>query len=194
MKHISFLFLLFFIAAVPYGCQKNEYKIESDTKCTPAPVSSREPLTAVPVSDGMLAFTSVEHYNQVREKVQAAETADLMNWQNSFNFKSAQYYYHEAIGQLCCPDSEDANMPAIAANYAGKISYSDADQDINPILPMVTTGWLVNENGEFKVGPSLIHYSNQFVISVVDGSRTKMNAAIANPVNNPSNGVYVHPL
>ncbi len=194
MKHVSFLLLLFFIAAVPFGCQKNEYKIESDTTCTPTDVSSRELLSPVPVSDGMLAFTSVEHYNQVRAQVLASQTADLMSWQGSFNFKSAQYYYREAIGQQCCPDSEDANMPTIAANYNGKVLYDAAEQDLKPIIPMVTTGWLVNENGELKVGSSLIHYSNQYVISVVDGSRTKMDAAIANPVNNPSNGVYVHSI
>lgn len=179
--------------AFALGCQKNELKIASDFDCSEKTVVGREGAPVVQVTDSTLVFQSIEHYNQVREWVQAASVSALMAWQQNLGFKSARYYYEEALSQNCCPD-EEGNVEQIAALYAGKVLYDSEEKDIKPLLPFVTTGWLVNHRGDFKVGNSLVRYTAEHVISVTDGSTTKLAAALANPVDDVSNGVYVHPV
>lgn len=128
-----------------------------------------------------------------REWVQNASVATLMAWQQNLGFRSVRYFYEDALAQNCCPD-EEGNVEQIAALYAGKIIYDAAEKDIKPLLPFVTTGWLVNRRGEFKVGNSLVRYTNDHVISVIDGSTSKLAAALSNPVDDVPNGVYAHPV
>jgi hypothetical protein len=193
MKLTLHLITLILLVICTSACQKNEPKLKSDFQCTPQNAGhERNDWPVVQVVDGTLNFQSIEQYNQVREWVQSASLETLLAWQQSIGFKSVQYYYHEALNGLCCPD-EQADIDQIARDYAGKVLFDTVEKQIDPLLPMTTTGWLTNVNGEFKVGPSLVHYTPDRVISVVDGNQSKMLAACLNPVDNPNNGVYVHP-
>jgi hypothetical protein len=186
------IILVLITLSFAFGCQKNELKITSDFDCTKQPASDRNGAPSVQIVDSTIVFQSIEHYNQVREYVRGASVATLMAWQQSIGFKSARYYYEEAIGQNCCPDEEN-NFEQITASYAGKVLYDPTEKDIKPLLPFVTTGWLVNHRGDFKVGNSLVRYTPNHVISIIDGSLTKLSTALSNPVDNAGNGIYVHP-
>jgi len=197
-KNISFLCIMYRIILVSIalsfalGCQKNELKISGDFYCVELMATDRDGTPSVQIVDSTIVFQSIEHYNQVHEYVQGASVATLMAWQQSIGFKSARYYYEEAIGQNCCPD-EEGNFEKIAASYAGKVLYDLTEKDIKPMLPFVTTGWLVNHRGDFKVGNTLVRYTSDYVISIVDGSLSKLATAVSNPVDDAGNGIYVHP-
>jgi hypothetical protein len=187
-KFIAFIMLL-----LALGCQKNELKITSDFDCSDKAVKDRDGGPLVQVIDSTLVFQNIEHYNSVREWVQTASLESLMLWQQNLGFKSSRYYYEEALSQNCCPD-EEGNVEQIAALYAGKVLYDPVEKDIKPLLPFVTTGWLVNRLGNFKIGNSLVRYTADHVISVIDGSASKLATALVNLVDDIPNGVYVHPV
>lgn len=188
----KFSFILSFILLLTFGCQKNELKNpEWEWQC-PVPVESRDGMPTVQVADSTLVFQSLEQYAQVRAWVQTATVETLMAWQQNLGFKSSRYYYEEAMAQQCCPD-EEGNIAQIAAAYAGKIIYNSEENDISPLLPFVTTGWLLNHRGDLKIGTSLVHYTPNHVFCILDGNPNKLATAIANPVDNSNEGIYVHP-
>jgi hypothetical protein len=49
------------------GCQKNEFKIESDFDCSKQTVDNRDGTPSVQIVDSTIVFQNIEHYNQVRE-------------------------------------------------------------------------------------------------------------------------------
>ena len=187
------IILVLIALAYTLGCQKNEMKISSDFDCSEKAVTDRDGTPTVQVVDSTLVFESIAHYNQVRAYVQSASVSTLTAWQQSIGFKSARYYYEEAISQNCCPD-EEGNVEEIAAAYAGKVLYDATEKDIKPLLPFMATGWLVNHRGDFKVGNSLVRYTPDHVISVIDGSTSKLTTALSNPVDDVVNGIYAHPI
>ncbi len=186
--------LIFISLAFVIGCQKNELKIASTDSftCPNKVVTERDGTPVVQVLDNTLVFQSIEHYNQVREWVQSTSVSSLMAWQQSLGFKSSRYYYEEAFAQNCCPD-EEGNIEQVATLYSGKVIYDSIEKDIKPLLPFLTTGWLVNYKGDFRVGQSLVRYTSNYVISVIDGSSSKLANALLNPVDDVANGIYVHP-
>lgn len=163
-KRIFVLIML----AFALGCQKNELKNpEWEWQC-PVSVEDRDGMPNVQVMDSTLVFQSLEQYAQVRAWVQTASVETLMAWQQSLGFKSIRYYYEEAMAQQCCPD-EEGNIAQIAAAYAGKVIYNSEENDINPLLPFIMTGWLLNHRSNLKIGNSLVHYTADHVICILDG-------------------------
>lgn len=179
----AILVLLLFLTA----CNKQSFHEPTDETLPAAPTLTAPQVT---ITDGMMTFKDFEEMNKVYDFARLAPTEQLLQWQESIGFRSGNYYFRKALQEYCCELDENA-MNEVRSKYAGKVHASE--DGVAPLFDVGSIGWLTNGEGLLKVGLSIIHYSDNYNISILDGSREKLQQALQNPVTDEAAGIIVIP-
>jgi hypothetical protein len=188
MKHFA-LTLLALVFVVIQSCHKNEGmalgSLFADSPSLLAPIR---------VQNNTLHFATAQEYFETRTRVFSASDEELLAWQKSLNFFSAQRFYLEARKDMCCPQTPH-DIEMLRVKYGDKIRIDAESMDYTPILPLPKTCWMLNEHGEFWIGNMLIKYTEDRLMCVLDPNREKIALAMQNiDFNDSIKGIFVHPL
>lgn len=188
-----FLFLLCFFI---FECKKAELKPEYNYKVEQTPPISigddRSDLyPSVSVVNGLLRFSSLSVYDSIRAKLERSTIDQNISWSDSLGFKSIRYFYNKALKSSVC-ESDDCNASFPQA-YIGKVKMTvDSFNNFEPLLPYITNGWILNTDGNFLVGSTLIHFDENYIYSIKDADFSKLQTAITTKQSDEDNGVFVH--
>ncbi len=179
----AILVLLLFLTA----CNKQSLQDPVDEVQTTTPALTAPQVT---ITDGLMTFKNFEEMNEAYDFVRQAPTEQLLQWQESIGFRSGNYYFRKALQEYCCELDENA-LNEVQSKYTGKVRASE--DGVAPLFDVGSIGWLTNGEGLLQVGLSIIHYSDNYNISILDGSREKLQQALQNPVTDEAAGIIVIP-
>jgi|GEM_PF-952849 len=193
---LPLMFLLFLVTS----CSKNELLVTPyGSEGTPPtrPVEDRTTAVTYPqvtIINGVLHFSSIESFNQVVLSIDTLTNDQLVSWQDQINFKSTWYYYTKALQSISCEDPDSCNVPAVAQVYSGKIIFDSLENDILPLFPERSRGWIMGLDCKFFVGNTLVKYKDGYFISILDGSESKIPTSITAEVTDTIQGIFAHTL
>jgi hypothetical protein len=143
---------------------------------------------AVVVSDGKLKFKDMEAFDSVYLQLESNTVAQNLAWNQSLGFKSIMHYYYKAVEETTCDGC--ANAPALPSEFVGKVI--ETPESIEPLLQYGTTSWLLNTNGQYEIGGSMIHLTATHMVTLLNPSAQLLNTALTTLTSNESLGVDVH--
>jgi hypothetical protein len=110
---------------------------------------------------------------------------------DSLNFRSILYYYHAAMEATGCATGDCQFDGVQPAEYIGKV-LNDNESGIRPLLSNGNLGWLLNLDGCFMVGTTLMKYTNDYVFCIGDYTSERLASALETKTSDYDNGIYVH--
>jgi hypothetical protein len=183
MKNLLvFASVLLVSGIVMVSCSKDEILTKNEGKVSEKGYS---------IKDGIIVFNTLEDFKKILNYLNSSTPEEIKKWEESIDFTSMFKYYELASDDLCC--GENANdFESLKAKYEGKIRFEK--NDIQPLLVLGTVGRLVDTEGFFKIGKSIVKYTEDKAISIPDGDLDKLQTAINTLQHDADNGIYIHDL
>lgn len=174
-----------------YSCTKD--LLSGDQKDIKSGISNRDrSLGNYSVVDGRLYFPTVEDYNLTISYIDNADENEILSFRNSFNLVTVAKVYSEFMNELNVLDSNSTQLPALEAEYSGRIKIStslEGDRVYNPKLLLMKE--LLNLDGEVAVQNSIYKFLDTKVVSVTDPTRVNMNTITENTITDEEQGIIV---
>jgi hypothetical protein len=185
----TLLLLIFYVTS----CSKPEIKQDLGPVYTPPQryVLDRNEAD-ISISEGKLKFRDMETYNQKLEQIRSNTVDQNIAWSESLDFKSIRYYYQKAMSDLACETEDCPGIQQLPSQYIGKVIFDG--ENINPILPSISNGWLLSLDGSFFIGQTLVHFTKDHVFSITNNYQSKLAIAKETLESDFPNGIYVHPI
>lgn len=178
------------VTSVPLSAKNDSPKMEILKNGDPS-VKFSDLNAKITVMDGILVFETADGFGKTIDFLEKATPSEISKWENTLTgFTSVTKHYNDVRKAMF----DGGNLDSLQALYAGQVILKN-DGTIEPIIENgVTFGRIINEKGMYKVGRTTIKYSNNMVISILDGDESKLGRAISTLKQDTSNGIYIHPL
>jgi hypothetical protein len=170
MKKLVLLAMLATVLTIFNGCEKDELVVFDEQ-------SQLAIKPEVYVENGYLAFKNMEAVDSVIQMLGKMTTREKEVWENQMGFKSARADFDMLFNEYDKLESYEAFL-AFKERNKGKLKFNETDPTDCSIDYPFTTKFFVpvlNNNGIYKVGRTLVKYTIDDNIVVLNGDINKLN-------------------
>lgn len=153
------------------ACQQEELDVNE-----PQIAGAREDVPDVYTENGYLAFKNMSTVDSVMNVLSGMSREQKDAWDAQMGFKSARADFEKLFDEYEQLNSQ-AEFLAFKEKYRQQLTFNDADPEDNSIdYPFVETYFaeLLNSQGVFKIGNSIIQYRKESKVTILDGDLDKL--------------------
>lgn len=194
-KLIFTLFTVLLIISVLSSCTKEQTSKfneipnakESNSSCEPGEYS---------VSNGVIIFDSFDDFFQTRDFLSCASDSVVDHWVTNLSFSVSQKWLEEfsdSISQLGNDSIAWINYWNASVNQ-GKIGVTEENNQLFSTNKYPLFPYFIGASGYFKIGNSVYSEKDNHIISVPDGSLTKLSTALSTMQTDTTAGIFVYPV
>jgi len=174
MKKIIVLVMATAVLTIFNGCQKEELNIRrlTDNELQPQEVVKPD----VYVENGYLAFKNMSAVDSVIHLLNNMTTSEKEVWESQMGFKSARADFDVLFDEYEKIQSPEKFL-AFKEKNKNKLEFNESDPDDYSVdYPYATRYFLpiLNNEGVYKVGRSIIKYTKEDQIVIADGDTKKL--------------------
>jgi len=157
------------------GCQKEELNIRrlTDDEVQPPEVVKPD----VYVENGYLAFKDIEAVDSVISMLNGMTTLEKENWEKQMGFKSARADFQKLYHEYEKLTSNDEQL-AFKEKFGDRLNFDGTSPENWTMDYAFATVYFIpvlNKDGIYKIGKSIVKYTKEEQIVVYDGDLTKLN-------------------
>ena len=171
MKKFNLFVMLAIVVTIFSACQKDELTGEQ-----PQAVASVQEKPDVYVENGYLAFKDMNAVDSVINVLSSMTKEEKDTWDAQMGFKSARADFENLFDKYEKLTSKEEFF-AFKKKYQDRLTFNDADpEDASIDYPYSTRYFLpvLNQEGIYKVGYSLVKYTKDDQIVILDGDMNKL--------------------
>ncbi len=171
MKKLVFLAMVATVLTIFNGCQKDELGSQLADEQLQAAVKPD-----VYLENGYLAFKNMEAVDSVIQMLGKMTTTEKESWENQIGLKSARSEFDKLFEEYDKLESYQ-DFLAFKKRNLDKLKLNEMDPDDCSIDYPFATGYflpVLNTEGVFKAGKSIIKYTKEDQIVIADGDINKL--------------------
>lgn len=171
MKKLMFMAVIAMVLTVFNACQKDELKTSPDE----AIAKTGNP--DVYLENDYLAFKNMNAVDSVMNVLNSMSRQEKEAWDQNMGLKSARAEFDKLYDEYEKLTSKEEFLK-FKSKYAGQLKFNEMDEtDCSIDYPYIETSFtpILNNHGVFKVGLSILCYTNESQIIILDGDLNKLN-------------------
>jgi len=150
------------------------------------------------ITDGRMSFPNQAEYDKTTRFLSTATKTQLDRFDRSVSINTVAKEYKNWQNWFKT-QSEETNYSkeAILGMWTGKVKFvpergenNNIEYDVRPLVPAYTN--IVNLDGEFQVGPTIVKQAGDAFINITDPSAVDLSSIDENTTTDPSLGVFVN--
>ncbi|MEE4198555.1 MAG: DUF4848 domain-containing protein, partial [Bacteroidales bacterium] len=189
MKNLILIAMTAVALTIFNGCQKDELGVSQlADEVQPQEVVQPD----VYVENGYLAFKDLNALDSLIKVLNTMTPDEINSWENSIGFISARTYYSPIFKESERISSFE-EMVAFKEKYKNVLKWNKLDSnDYTFDYPFYKTGLVpvMNKDGIFKIGRSLVKYAKDKKIIIADGDTDKVELALS--LNKSTDGIIIY--
>lgn len=177
------------------SCNKEKFEASPETEAAQEqPADLEVDINALPEvitlnGQKTLKFGNLDHFNATFESISKMNRTELDRWERNLGFVSMRNQFEKIEDQYETVKTE-ADLQSFRDANRSKVRFS-AEGELEMLVDMYHTASLINPQGIVKISGMIQQFTEDKVITVVDGDLSKLEIAQQLKESEPAQSIYI---